>query len=286
MKKQIPWFTPMRIVFAALALLLVASCADNPDEDAYVEKPVGDLYNEAMYQLQKDEYKAAAKAFDEVERQHPYSIWATKAQLMSAYAYYQDSKYDEAVVAINRFLQLHPGHRDAVYAYYLRGLCYYEQITDVERDQKVTQQAADSLREVINRFPKSPYARDARLKLDLTLDHMAGKEMEIGRFYQKRGEYLAAINRFKIVITQYQTTTHVPEALHRLVESYLALGLMDEAYKAAAVLGYNFPGSQWYEDSYKDIKGSHSAAGGTGSPVAADDEGTPGQRGSWFGWLW
>jgi outer membrane protein assembly factor BamD len=169
---------------------------------------------------------------------------------MSAYSLYQASKYDEAVVDLDRFIQLHPGNRDAAYAYYLKALCYYVQITDVGRDQKTTEQALKALDEVTRRFPESKYARDARLKLDLTRDHLAGKEMEIGRYYLNRDQYLAAINRFRRVIEQYQTTTHVPEALERLTECYLALGVKDEAQAAAAVLGYNFPGSDWYQDSY------------------------------------
>lgn len=233
--------------------LFVAGCA--ADEEKYVERPVEDLYNEAMNLLQKEEYTAAAKAFDEVERQHPYSTWATKAQLMAAYTYYESSKYDDAVVALDRFIQLHPGHRDIAYAYYLKGLCHYEQITDVARDQKMTELATEALREVVTRFPSSQYARDARMKLDLTIDHLAGKEMEIGRYYLTRKKYLAAINRFMVVVSQYQTTTHVPEALHRLVEAYSSLGLTEEARKAAAVLGHNFPGSEWYMDAYRDVEG-------------------------------
>ena len=165
------------------------------------------------------------------------------------------AKYDESVVAAR---SLHPApsrHRDTAYAYYLKSLCYYIQITDVGRDQKVTDQALKAFEEVIRRFPDSRYARDARLKLDLTRDHLAGKEMEIGRYYEKRGQYLAAINRFRRVVDDYQTTTHVPEALHRLTESYLALGVVDEARTTAAVLGHNYPGSEWYKDSYALLTG-------------------------------
>ncbi len=214
-----------------------------------------ELYNEALDQLEANNYDAAVNAFDEVERQHPYSVWATKAQLMAAYAHYQDDDYDEAVIALDRFIELHPGNRDIAYAYYLRAICYYEQITDVERDQRVTRLAMDALRQVTQRFPDSEYARDASLKLDLTRDHLAGKEMSVGRFYQSNDEHLAAINRFRTVVEDYQTTTHVPEALHRLVESYLALGIGEEAQTAAAVLGHNFPGSEWYRDSYALMKG-------------------------------
>ena len=183
-------------------------------------------------------------------RQHPYSDSASKAQLLAAYAHYQDLKYDDAILALDRFIQLHPGSPDVDYAYYMRALCYYEQITDVRRDQRMTRQALDALSEVARRFPDSQYARDARLKIDLTNDHLAGKEMEVGRFYLRQHQYTAAINRFRVVVENYQTTSHVAEALHRLVECYLALGVTDEAKAAAAVLGHNFPGSEWYTDSY------------------------------------
>ncbi|MHA1600426.1 MAG: outer membrane protein assembly factor BamD [Alphaproteobacteria bacterium] len=241
------------VAFTFLLLGLVACSSD--DEPAYVERPVEDLYNSAMDQLLIAEYEEASRLFDEVERQHPYSIWASKAQLMAAYAHYQDNDYDEAINALDRFIQLHPGNRDAAYAYYLRAISYYEQISDVGRDQKMTQLALENLDELVRRFPESRYARDARLKVDLARDHLGGKHMDIGRFYQGKGEYLAAINRFRMVIRDYQTTTHVPEALHRLVESYLALGVNDEAQATAAVLGHNFPGNTWYAESYVLLTG-------------------------------
>lgn len=229
--------------------MALAGCA--AERENYVERPVHVLYNQAVDALEGKDYAEAAKLFDEVERQHPYSVWATKAQIMAAYAYYQANKYDEAIIAINRFIQLHPGSRDIAYAYYLKALSYYEQISDVARDQLMTEKALSALQEVVRRFPTSRYARDAKLKIDLTRDHLAGKEMSIGRWYLKHRNYLAAINRFKRVVDEYQTTTHVPEALHRLVEAYTALGLTDEAKKVAAVLGYNYPGSEWYVDSYQ-----------------------------------
>jgi outer membrane protein assembly factor BamD len=237
-------------------LIALSACADKKEE--YTEKPVEELYNGAMDLMDKNEYQRAAKQFEEVERQHPYSAWATKAQLMSSYALYERNKYDEALIGLDRFIQLHPGNKDAAYAYYLKGLCYYEQISDVGRDQKMTEQALKSLQEVVDRFPASPYARDARLKIDLSRDHMAGKEMSVGRYYLSTKQYLAALNRFKIVSEQYQTTSHVPEALHRMVEIYTILGLEDEARRAAAVLGHNFPGSDWYQDSYAiSVEGDH-----------------------------
>jgi len=225
------------------------------EEAEYVERPVADIYNEAMDLLQEQQYTLATNQFDEVERQHPYSVWATKAQLMAAYSYYQSNRYDDAIIALDRFIQLHPSNRDIAYAYYLKGLSYYEQISDVSRDQKMTELALQSLNEVVTRFPTSRFAKDSKLKIDLTYDHLAGKEMEIGRYYQRQGHYLAGINRFKNVVDNYQTTTHVPEALHRLAESYTALGVHDEARKVAAVLGHNFPGSDWYTDSYGMIEG-------------------------------
>ena len=235
---------------AVLLLPLLGAACSNSDKDTYVEEPPETLYNQGLAEMANGDHLKAAKSFDEVDRQHPYSSYATQAQLMSAYAYYLDNKYDDAVTALDRFIQLHPGNPDAAYAYYLKGLSYYEQIVDVGRDQKVTEDALTSLQEVVTRFPNTAYARDARLKVDLARDHLAGKEMAIGRYYLDRQQYLAAINRFRRVIEQYQTTSQVPEALERLTECYLALGVHSEAQAAAAVLGYNFPGSEWYQDSY------------------------------------
>ncbi|MBV17475.1 MULTISPECIES: outer membrane protein assembly factor BamD [Thalassospira] len=236
------------IAICGMAILL-AACSSN-EAPEYVERPVSELYNSAQDLLDAKEYQKAAEAFDEVERQHPYSVWATKATLMSAYAYYQDNKYDDAISAIDRFISLHPANPDVPYAYYLKALSYYEQISDVGRDQQMTQDAMQALDDIIRRFPDSKYARDAKLKKDLTVDHLAGKEMSVGRYYQDRQEFLAAINRFKSVLDKYQTTTHVPEALARLTECYLALGLEGEAKRTASVLGHNFPGSEYYSDSY------------------------------------
>ena len=244
-----------RLYGAALAVAMLGLVGCGEKEGAYVEQPVDTLYNRALDDLGKQEYKSAAKGFEEVDRQHPYSVWATKAQIMAAFTYYQSNKYDDAVIALDRFIQLHPGHRDVPYAYYLKALCFYEQISDVGRDQRITQQALDALAEVVKRFAETPYARDSRLKVELTIDHLAGKEMAVGRYYQQNKQYVGAINRYRTVIERYQTTTHVPEALHRLVESYLALGVKPEAQEAAAVLGHNFPGSDWYADSYFMLTG-------------------------------
>jgi len=246
-------------VGAAALVFVIAACSDTKNQ-AYIEKPVDELYNRAMDAVVEERYADAAKTFEQVESQHPYSVWATKSQMMSAYSLYENGRYGEAIIAADRFIQLHPGNRDVAYAYYLKAICYYMQITDVGRDQKVTEQALRALDDVVRRFPDSKYARDAKLKLDFTRDHLAGKEMEIGRYYLKQAEYLAAMNRFKRVVDNYQTTTHVPEALERLVECDLGLGLIKEAQANAAVLGYNYPGSRWYQDAYGLMTGS-------GSPV-------------------
>jgi outer membrane protein assembly factor BamD len=232
------------------ALICLLSACGGGKKEVYVEKPVDDLYNKAMDELVEERYATAARTFQEVESQHPYSVWATKGQLMAAYALYEGGNYGEAIIAAERFIQLHPGNRDIAYAYYLKAISYYVQIVDIGRDQKTTELALRALEDVVRRFPDSKYARDAKLKLDFTRDHLAGKEMEIGRYYLKRGYYLAALNRFKRVIDSYQTTTHVPEALERLVECDLALGLTEEARENAAVLGHNYPGSDWYIDAY------------------------------------
>jgi outer membrane protein assembly factor BamD len=217
----------------------------------YVERPVELLYNEARDQLGRRNYAEAVQAFEEVDRQHPYSEWARRSLLMSAYAQYQQNKYEDAIAAAQRFAALYPGNESAPYAYYLIAMCYFEQIVDVGRDQRMTELALASLNEVVQRYPQSEYARDARLKMDMTQDQLAGKEMEIGRYYLTESQHLAAIGRFRRVIDLYQTTTHVPEALHRLVEAYLSMGIVEEATKVGSVLGYNYPGSEWYEASYR-----------------------------------
>ena len=251
---RIPQSRPLALAVIALLALPVASCAGKGGKKGdvpYVARDVGTLYSLAKLRLDRGNYKEAAILFDEVERQHPYSIWARRAQLMSAFSYYMDESYTESIQSAQRFIAVHPGNRDAAYAYYLVSLGYYEQIADVTRDQKITSQAMDALGEVVRRFPNSKYAADARLKMDLVRDHLGGKEMEIGRFYETRGQWLAATLRFRNVIDTYQTTTHVPEALMRLTETYLALGVPGEAQKAAAVLGANYPGTDWYKRAYK-----------------------------------
>ncbi len=240
----------------AVALILpAAACSQNKlkGDTGYIARDVNTLYSLAKDRLDRRDYIRAARLFDEVERQHPYSIWARRAQLMSAFSYYMAQEYPDAISSAQRFLTIHPGNKDAPYANYLIAMSHYQQIEDVNRDQKITQQAADSFGELVRRYPQSRYAADARLKLDLINDHLAGKEMEVGRFYQRQGNWLAATIRFRTVIDKYQTTTHTPEALERLVESYLALGIPQEALKAAAVLGRNYPGSEWYHRSYRLI---------------------------------
>lgn len=237
---------------SAFLLCALTACSSTGDkEEAPVETAsVEDLYERASTAMDEENYVEATKYFEEVERQHPYSKWSRRAQLLGAYSSYLDQRYEEAVVSLDRYIQLHPGADDVDYAFYLKALCFYEQISDVRRDQDMTLQAVKALNTLIQRFPNSEYSRDAMLKRDLTLDHLAGKEMEIGRYYLNRGHINAAINRFRVVAIHYQTTTHVAEALHRLVEAYVTLGLKQEAYQVAAVLGHNYPGSKWYERSY------------------------------------
>jgi outer membrane protein assembly factor BamD len=243
--------------------------------------PVEELYNGGVDQLNAKRYGDAAKKFDVIEENYPYSAWAVNAQLMEGYAKYLQRKYTDAIGALDRFIQLHPTNKDIAYAYYLRALCYYEQIEDIQRDQKGTEQAMTALQEVVNRFPDSAYGRDARLKIDLCRDHLAGKEMAIGRFYQDQHLYAAAINRFQRVVDLFQTTNHVPEALHRLTEIYLKLGMPEEAKRTAAVLGHNYPGSRWYEDSWNQLIADRQIKG---HPVGNADN-TPGFLSGAFGWM-
>ncbi len=240
-----------RLIVPVFISAILASCASRVDSSvAYVERPVETIYAEAFETMDRRQYRLAAAQFDEVERQHPYSEWARRSMLMAAFANYESRNYEEAISDAQRFISLHPGNRNTAYAYYLIAISYFEQIMDVGRDQQTTQQAMEALQQVVRRFPESRYATDARLKIDMTRDHLAGKEMDVGRWYLRRNFHLAAINRFQNVIAEYETTSHTPEALHRLVESYVALGIDEEARQVASVLGYNFPGSEWYDASY------------------------------------
>jgi len=249
-----PRFSRSLALLAGCGLFLpLAACAHggkHAGDTAYVARDVNTLYAAAKKLMDSGDNETAAKLFDEVERQHPYSVWARRAQIMSAFNYYLAQKYTESISSAQRFLTIHPGNAEAPYAHYLIAMSYYEQIEDVTRDQAISQQAQQAFDELIRRYPESRYASDARLKLDLIRDHLAGKEMEVGRFYERSGLWLAASLRFRAVVDQYQTTSHAPEALERLVECYLALGVPQEAEKAAAVLGKNYPGTYWYKQAY------------------------------------
>jgi outer membrane protein assembly factor BamD len=259
----------------AIAVLLggslgLAGCADDPIGAAvYIERPVEQIYNDAWVWVEEGEWIFAGIQFSEVERQHPYSIWARRSLLMSSFSFYMANRYGDSIQTANTFIQLHPGNRDVPYAYYLKAVSLYEQIVDINRDQARTSQALAALQDLVQRYPDSEYARDARLKIDLARDHLAGKEMTIGRFYLRQGNPLASIIRFRTVVDDYQTTSHTPEALERLTEAYLTLGMIREAQASAAVLGHNYPGSEWYQDAYTLLVGTNAA------PVAAEQ--------GWFG---
>ncbi len=231
--------------------LVLVGCADEPIGAAvYIERPVEQIYNDAWVWVEDGEWILAGVQFSEVERQHPYSVWARRSLLMASFSFYMANRYPDAIQTADTFIQLHPGNRDVPYAYYLKAVSLYEQIIDINRDQERTAEALTALQDLVQRYPDSEYARDARLKIDLARDHLAGKEMAIGRFYLRQGNVLAAIIRFRTVVDDYQTTSHTPEALERLTEAYLTLGLVGEAQAAAAVLGYNYPGNPWYQDAY------------------------------------
>jgi outer membrane protein assembly factor BamD len=255
------WRAPLaRLLLVAVLAAPLGACESlgslfGKEEVAGPDEPPEKLYNEGIFLLDKrHDYKAAAKKFEEVERQHPYSDWARKALIMVAYAHYEAKEYDESVLAARRFVTLHPGSADAPYAQFLIGSSYYEQIPDVSRDQGRTEKAISALDEVSRKYPDSEYAQNAKRKIEVARDQLAGKEMETGRYYLERKDFAGAINRFKIVVTQYQTTRHVEEALTRLTEAYMALGVASEAQTAAAVLGHNFPESPWYVDAYRLVK--------------------------------
>jgi len=218
---------------------------------AYVERPAELIYNEGFEEMEQRDWDRAKLFFQEVERQHPFSKWARRSMLMTSYAHYRSTDYEESIATAQRFISLHPGNESTPYAYYLIAINYYDQIFDVGRDQETTVNAEAALQQVVRRYPDSDYARDARLKLELTRDHLAGKEMDIGRYYLRDNQQLAAIGRFKNVVKEYETTSQVEEAMHRIVESYVALGVIEEAKLVASVLGYNYPSSEWYADSYE-----------------------------------
>ena len=242
------------LIMAAVVTLTVSACAgrNNRPRLAYEERPVELLYNTGYERLQRKRWSDAVDYFQEVERQHPYSEWSRRAILMQIYAYYQNGNYSDSIAAADRFIQLFPGSPSAAYAFYMRATCYFEQIVDVGRDQNLAEQALLGLRDVARRYPGSSYATDATVKIDMVNDQLAGKEMTIGRYYQRASQPLAAIGRYKAVIDNeaFQRTSHTPEALYRLVEVYLTLGLKDEAERNGAVLGHNYPGSPWYAEAF------------------------------------
>src|ERR1700719_1486847 len=247
-----------RTPFAVLLVLatMLGACSLFDKDAMAPDEPADKLYNEGLYLLnQKKEPKEAAKKFEEVDRQHPYSEWARKSLIMSAYAYYEAGAYDDCVNSARRYVTLHPGSPDAAYAQFLIGSSYFDQIPDISRDQGRTERAVQALEEGARKFPNTEYAVSAKRKVDVARDNVAGKEMDIGRFYQGKHDYVGSINRFKVVVTQYQTTRHVEEALFRLTEVYMSLGIVGEAQTAAAVLGHNFPDSPWYKDAYNLVKG-------------------------------
>jgi outer membrane protein assembly factor BamD len=251
------WRTPLTRTAAAilLAMSLGACSSLFGKDDAPSDEPADRLYNQGLYLLnQKKDPKEAVKKFEEVDRQHPYSEWARKALIMSSYAYYTAGSYDECVTAAKRYISLHPGSADAAYAQYLIGSSYFDEIPDITRDQARTEKALAALDEVSRKYPGSEYAVSAKQKIEIGRDQLAGKEMQIGRYYLEKKDYTGAINRFKVVVTRFQTTRHVEEALMRLTEAYMALGIVEEAQTAAAVLGHNFPDSEWYRHAYTLVK--------------------------------
>lgn len=279
-------FLPVvRVIALVLAGSIVAGCSSlgslptlgdiwgsKKNEETFVDEPADKLYNEGLTLLNKKEYEKAAKKFEEVDRQHPYSEWGRKSLLMTAYAYYEGQKHPETVAAAKRYLALHPGSTDAPYAQYLAAAALFDEIPNIENDQRRTQAALEALDEVIRKYPESEYAASAKKKVEVARDQLAGKEMITGRYYLKQRNYTGAINRFKVVVTKYQTTRHVEEALARLVEAYMALGIVNEAQTAAVVLGHNFPSSPWYQDAYKLVS--------SGGNIPRED------KGSWISRAW
>jgi outer membrane protein assembly factor BamD len=285
-----------RILRSALPLLLAIStggCAtinsvlpwtksDDTPKVNLADEPPDLLYTNGIDALERKNYSVAVKHFDAIQQNYPYSSWATNAQLMEGYTEYRRNNYTESISQLDRYIALHPASKDVGYAYYLRSLCYYEQIADISRDQKGTQEAMGALQEVVNRFPDSAYARDARLKIDLCRDHLAGKEMMVGRYYENQHFYAAAIGRYQRVVDDFQTTNHTAEALSRLTEIYLKLGMVNEAKRTASVLAYNYPGSHWYQNSYNDLV---QVGAVQGTQVTTDSPGRPGFFTRAFHWV-
>jgi outer membrane protein assembly factor BamD len=240
-----------RLALLAVLAASLGACSMFDKDTIVPDEPADKLYNEGLYLLNaKKDPKEAAKKFEEVDRQHPYSEWARKALIMSAYAYFEAGDFEDCINSARRYVTLHPGSPDAAYAQFLIGSSYFDQIPEISRDQGRTEKALENLEEVVRRYPSSEYAVAAKRKMEIARDQLAGKEMEIGRWHLQRREFAGAINRFKVVVTRYQRTRHVEEALLRLTEAYMALGIVDEAQTSAAVLGHNFPDSRWYKDAY------------------------------------
>jgi outer membrane protein assembly factor BamD len=240
-----------RIAALLLVTFALGACSMFDKDAVIVDEPADKLYNEGLYLLnKKKDPKLAAKKFEEVDRQHPYSEWARKSLIMTAFAYYEAGAYDDCIQAARRYISLHPGSPDAAYAQFLIGSSHYDQIPEISRDQDRTEKAVQTLDEVVRKYPNSEYAASAKRKIETARDQLAGKEMDVGRWYMERRDYTGAINRFKIVVTRYQRTRHVEEALLRLTEAYMSLGIVEEAQTSAAVLGHNFPDSRWYKDAF------------------------------------
>jgi outer membrane protein assembly factor BamD len=241
----------LRFALLVAAALPIAGCSlFDKKEEVAPDEPADKLYSEGLGGIEKGDYEAANKKFSEVDRQHPYTDWGRKAVLMTTYTNYRRGKYTDAIQSGQRYVQLHPTSPDAAYAQYLVGMSYYNQVPDVSRDQDTTRKAVDVFEELVRRWPNSEYAATARNRISVARDQLAGKEMQVGRFYLSRRDYTGAINRFRVVVSQYQQTRHIEEALHRLVEAYMALGITGEAQTAAAILGHNYPDSEWYKASF------------------------------------
>jgi outer membrane protein assembly factor BamD len=256
----------LRAALVAGALTMLAGCSlfggkddetNNANKDAanYRERTVEQIYTDGWRAINAGAWDVCAAQFNEVDRQHPYSVWARRAMLISAFCAYQANAYANAIATADQYISLHPGSPEVAYAFYIKAIALYEQIVDIGRDQSNTEGALVALQDVVQRFPDTEYARDATLKIDLTNDHLAGKEMAVGRYYLTRGDYIGAINRFRTVVDQYQTTPQIAEALERICEAYYSMGLDSEAQTAAAVLGRNYPGSGWYKDAFNILKG-------------------------------
>ncbi|MBR2273790.1 MAG: outer membrane protein assembly factor BamD [Alphaproteobacteria bacterium] len=242
-------------ILPILAMFLLPSCASHSEDEMLDEdKSAETLYNEAYNYLEKTAYQKAAEGFDKVEMEHPYSKWATKSKLMAAYSYYKDEKYDDAIAALDRYIRLHPGNKDVAYAYYMRGICFYDQIAPSQKEQSATKDAKESFMQVISMFPNSEYAADAKSKIALIEDHLAGHEMSVGRYYLKNKEYISALNRFSMVTDNYQDTAQLEEAIYREIEVYKILGLATEAQRKEEILRQNYPDGKWTKRASKLIR--------------------------------